>query len=237
MLAAFETTQTVTLDAPVLTLVESPVDSRVFEGFGRAFKRTLDVAGALALLIVTLPLFLVLMVAVRLDSSGGAIFSQERCGKDGRRFRIHKFRTMVADNDDSAHRAYTAALIRGAATANDGVFKLVDDPRITRVGRFLRKTSLDELPQLWNVLKGDMSLVGPRPALPHEVDLYDDRARLRMKVKPGVTGLWQVSGRCETSFGEMIDLDVEYWMNWRPTLDLKILLRTPVAVLSGRGAA
>ena len=203
----------------------------------RLAKRLLDVLGAAFLLLLLMPVLLIAAVAVKLDSRGPVLFVQERIGQAGRPFRILKFRSMSTGADDSAHRTYVEQLMRGEAAAEGGVFKLVSDPRVTRVGRFIRRFSVDELPQLWNVLRGDMSLVGPRPALPNEVALYDEQAQQRLVVKPGVTGLWQVSGRCELSFAEMVELDVAYWREWSLARDLTILARTPVAALSGRGAA
>jgi exopolysaccharide biosynthesis polyprenyl glycosylphosphotransferase len=203
----------------------------------RVLKRGVDVAGAFTLLVLALPVLLVTALAVKRDSAGPVLFRQERVGLDGRVFRIVKFRSMVVDNDDSAHAAYVSALIAGEAESADGVFKLVADNRVTRVGRFIRRYSIDELPQLWNVLRGDMSLVGPRPALPREVALYDQFARQRLAVKPGLTGLWQVSGRCELTFAQMVELDLIYTKHWSLLTDLRILLKTPVVALSGRGAA
>ena len=219
-------------DAITLALGDVPLSSAE-----RALKRALDIVGATLLLLVLLPVLAVAAAAVKLDSSGPVLFSQQRVGLGGRSFRILKLRSMQVGGDDSAHRDYVAKLMRGEATAENGVFKIVSDPRVTRVGRIIRRYSLDELPQLWNVLRGDMSLVGPRPALPHEVELYDAVARQRLVVKPGVTGLWQVSGRCELSFSDMITLDVEYWRSWSLVRDVQILLKTPVAAVSGRGAA
>jgi lipopolysaccharide/colanic/teichoic acid biosynthesis glycosyltransferase len=204
---------------------------------GRAVKRGLDIVLALAALVLTLPIVLLAMIAVKCETPGPALFRQVRVGANGRRFRMVKIRTMLHHNDDSRHRAYVAALVAGQAQRCDGVYKLVDDPRVTRVGRLLRRFSLDEVPQLWNVLKGEMSVVGPRPPLPSEVELYHPRAMERLRVKPGMTGRWQVSGRCRLSFEAMVELDVEYWQRWSPLLDLAILLRTPKAVLAGAGAA
>jgi lipopolysaccharide/colanic/teichoic acid biosynthesis glycosyltransferase len=147
-----------------------------------------------------------------------------------------KFRTMTADNDPATHRQYYCALIRGEVAANNGTFKLARDPRITRVGRVLRRYSLDELPQLINVLRGEMSLVGPRPPISYEVELYGERDRLRLSVTPGLTGLWQVSGRNQLNFQQMVDLDIEYVESWSFWLDLVILARTPLVVITGRGA-
>jgi lipopolysaccharide/colanic/teichoic acid biosynthesis glycosyltransferase len=200
-------------------------------------KRILDVLVSLAVLLLALPLLLLAMVAPWLETPGSPLFLQERVGRDGRSFRIVKLRTMFADNDDSDHQAYVAAMIRGIADRHHGMFKLVDDPRITRVGRVLRRFSIDELPQAWNVLRGDMSLVGPRPALPREVEMYSATASRRLRVKPGITGLWQVSGRSALSFEEMVELDVSYWETWTPLLELSILVRTPWVVLTGGGAA
>lgn len=204
---------------------------------GQCFKRALDVTVAGLALVLLAPLVLLVAVAIRLDSPGRAIFRQTRVGSGGKRFVLYKFRTMTLGNDDSRHQAYVAALIRGVAEPNDGMFKLVGDRRITRFGRILRRFSLDEVPQLWNVLRGDMSLVGPRPPLPGEVALYDARSRERLRIKPGITGLWQVSGRCLLTFERMVELDTEYWRSWTPWLDLQIIARTPWAMLTGRGAS
>jgi lipopolysaccharide/colanic/teichoic acid biosynthesis glycosyltransferase len=204
---------------------------------GRVFKRALDIVLALVGLLLVLPVLLLTMLAVRLDSPGPALFRQIRVGTNGRRFQLYKLRTMRHGNDDRAHREYVAQLINGNGERQHDLFKLVDDPRITRIGRMLRKLSIDELPQLWNVLTGDMSLVGPRPPLPHEVELYPASAWDRLRVKPGVTGLWQISGRCELSFEQMVALDVRYWRRWTPLSDIRIILKTPRTVLSRRGAA
>ena len=204
---------------------------------GRTFKRFLDLCLAPVLLLLAVPVLLVAMVAIRIDSKGPAVFRQVRVGAGGKRFRLYKLRTMFADNDDSAHRAYTAALIAGSASRESGMFKLVDDPRVTRVGRFLRRFSIDEVPQLWNVIRGDMSLVGPRPPLPNEADLYDAWAWQRLSSKPGITGLWQVSGRCRLSFDEMVRLDIRYLQEWSPFLELKIVLKSPFVVFLRQGAA
>ena len=204
---------------------------------GRVVKRALDIVLALLGLLLVLPVLVAALLAVRLDSPGPALFRQVRVGANGRRFWLYKLRTMRHDNDDRAHREYVARLIAGAGERCGDVYKLVHDPRITRVGRILRHYSIDELPQLWNVVKGDMSLVGPRPPLPHETELYSARAWGRLRVKPGITGLWQVSGRCELSFDEMVSLDVRYWQRWSLLSDVAILLKTPRTVISRRGAA
>ncbi len=204
---------------------------------GRSVKRLVDIVLATIGLVLTLPLLMLIALAVRRDSPGTVLFKQARVGADGRLFTLFKFRSMVDGNDDSNHRLYVTRYIRGQAERNGDMFKLVDDPRVTRMGHWLRRTSLDELPQLWNVLRGEMSLVGPRPSLPSEVALYDDEARQRLRVKPGLTGLWQVSGRSSLSFEEMVALDVRYWQRWSLLLDLTILLKTPGTVVTGRGTA
>jgi lipopolysaccharide/colanic/teichoic acid biosynthesis glycosyltransferase len=168
------------------------------------------------------------------------LFKQYRVGQYGRRFTFLKFRSMRVDNDPSVHREYVTKLIAGDAeriqvnTDGKSVYKLANDPRITRVGAFLRKTSLDELPQFFNVLRGDMSLVGPRPPIPYELAAYQTWHRRRvLEVKPGITGLWQVTGRSKVKFDDMVRLDLRYATSWSPLLDLKILLRTPGAVIKG----
>src|SRR3954454_16375203 len=195
-----------------------------------AAKRAIDVVGATIGVLLSIPIIAIAMVAIALESRGAVLYPQTRVGRDGRLFRVHKLRTMRAGNDDSEHAAYVAALIAGDASRHGNLFKLRDDARCTRVGRFLRHTSIDELPQLWNVLLGDMSLVGPRPSTPEEADLMDARARHRQDVKPGMTGLWQVSGRSRLGYEEMIDLDLQYTRSWSPVDDLRILARTPFAV-------
>jgi lipopolysaccharide/colanic/teichoic acid biosynthesis glycosyltransferase len=199
-------------------------------------KRSVDVVLALLLLLGLLPVCLLAVEAVWLSSPGPIVFRQQRAGKDGRLFWMYKFRTMVTNGDSQIHAAYYRQLVSGEAAPIDGAFKLARDPRVTRVGRFLRRTSVDEIPQLVNVLTGDMSLVGPRPPIPYETELYGPRERRRLDVVPGITGLWQVSGRSSLSFQEMIDLDLAYIANWSIWLDLKILLLTPLAVLTGTGA-
>ncbi|HEX2047691.1 MAG TPA: sugar transferase [Acidimicrobiales bacterium] len=204
---------------------------------GRVVKRALDVTLALLALLLVLPVLVLAGLAVRCDSRGPALFRQVRMGKDGRRFRLYKLRTMDNGNDDRTHREFVARLIAGTTNPCGGLYKLADDPRVTRVGRVLRRFSIDELPQLWNVLRGDMSLVGPRPPLPQETELYTARAWGRLRVKPGMTGLWQVSGRSRLAFEDMVSLDVRYWQHWSLLSDLVILLKTPRTVLSGRDTA
>ena len=218
-------------DFPLLSMLDEPLPGR-----RRYLKRAGDLVVATAALVVASPLMLGVALAVRLSSPGPVLFRQERVGMDGRRFRMLKLRTMVAGADSRAHERYVAGLIGGELRPAAKLNKLVDDPRVTAVGRVLRRLSIDELPQLLNVLKGDMSLVGPRPALPYEVARYDDWHRRRLEVRPGVTGLWQVSGRSRLTFEEMIHLDVHYIENWTPLTDLKIVLRTVPAVLRREAA-
>jgi exopolysaccharide biosynthesis polyprenyl glycosylphosphotransferase len=208
----------------------------------RFVKRAFDILISGVLLIVLSPLWLLISLLIKFDSPGAVLFKQERVGMDGRKFLCYKFRTMRADADESIHREAYRKNIEGAAEANAGddekpVFgKVKNDPRVTRVGRFLRRTSLDELPQFLNVLIGDMSVVGARPPIPYEVEDYDLRHRKRLDMKPGITGLWQVSGRNRLTFEEMVQIDLFYIENWSLWLDLKIILLTLPAILRGDGA-
>jgi lipopolysaccharide/colanic/teichoic acid biosynthesis glycosyltransferase len=206
-------------------------------------KRVIDVAGSTALLLLLSPLVAIIAIAIKLTSKGPMIFQQERLGQFGSRFKCLKFRTMYTNNDPRIHQEYIQRFIAGQPDSENGdsskpvVYKITNDSRVTPLGRFLRKTSLDELPQFWNVLRGEMSLVGPRPSLPYEFEIYEIWHRRRvLEVKPGITGLWQVSGRSRTCFDDMVRLDVRYSQSWSIWLDLKILLATPRAVLSGDGA-
>lgn len=208
-----------------------------------ALKRAMDIVGGTLALIVAAPLFLVIAVALKTTSKGPVFFRQRRVGQHGEPFVLLKFRSMYIGNDAGIHKEYVSQLIAGKAerhpSKGDGeaVFKLTEDPRITRVGTFLRKTSLDELPQLINVLRGEMSLVGPRPSVPYEVEAYDIWHRRRLlEAKPGITGLWQISGRSRVAFDDMVRLDLRYARAWSPWMDIKILLRTPRAVVLGAGA-
>lgn len=203
----------------------------------RVFKRVLDLALGSVALVVTAPLLGAAMIAVRIESSGPVFFQQTRPGLNGRAFRLLKLRTMHVDNDDREHTAYVASLVRGTGETHGGMYKLATDPRVTRVGRVLRRYSIDELPQLINVLRGDMSVVGPRPAVAAELEHYDAWHWLRLRVKPGMTGAWQVAGRCELTYAEMVALDIGYWQNWSLRSELRIIMRTLPAVLSARGAA
>jgi lipopolysaccharide/colanic/teichoic acid biosynthesis glycosyltransferase len=204
----------------------------------RASKRTIDILGSTLALIMLLPILLAIAVAIKLTSKGPVLFRQERVGQFGARFTFLKFRSMFVSNKSDIHENYVKKLIAGSiGVPENGVYKIQDDPRVTPVGRFLRKTSLDEFPQFWNVLMGDMSLVGPRPPLPYEVEVYDIWHRRRLlDAKPGITGLWQVNGRSRTSFDDMVRLDLQYAQSSSLWLDLKILLKTPGAVLAGEGA-
>ena len=206
-------------------------------------KRGIDVLGSAALLLLLSPILAVIAIAIKLTSKGPVIFEQERLGQFGAKFKCLKFRTMYANNDPKIHREYVQNFIAGQTkSANSNgyepmVYKLTNDPRVTAVGRFLRKTSLDEFPQFWNVLCGEMSLVGPRPPVAYEFEMYDYWHRRRVfELKPGVTGLWQVNGRSRTCFDDMVRLDLRYSQTWSLWLDLKILLATPLAVVAGSGA-
>ncbi len=213
-------------------------------------KRVFDVVGAAALLLLLLPLLLLLALAIRLDSAGSVFYTQERVGAKRRlekgrirwetcTFRLYKLRSMVQNADPAVHQAYIKAFVAGQAEAvktSEAEFKLNDDPRITHVGKFLRRTSLDEVPQLLNVLKGEMSLVGPRPVPVYEVAEYETWHYARLLALPGITGLWQVKGRGRVTFDEMMRMDIEYARHQSLWLDLKILWLTVPSVLSGRGA-
>jgi len=206
-------------------------------------KRVIDIGGSATLLVLCAPLFLAIALAVKASSKGPVFFRQQRVGRYGKTFTFLKFRSMYVDNDASVHKEFVTRMIAsgpGRSAQRDGqngVFKLTNDKRITRVGKFLRRTSLDELPQFLNVLKGDMSLVGPRPPIPYELAAYQTWHRRRLLgVKPGITGLWQVLSRSSVQFDEMVRLDLRYASSWTPWLDIKILIRTPLAVIKGSGA-
>ncbi|MGK9230436.1 sugar transferase [Inquilinus limosus] len=199
---------------------------------GRLSKRLLDVAIAIPALVVTAPIMLVAIVLLQLADPGAVFFRQVRIGQGGRPFVMLKLRTMYVGNDDSAFRDFNIRELRGEAVpSDDGIYKLKNDPRVLPVGRLLRRYSVDELPQLINVLRGEMSLVGPRPSLPWEVELYTPEQRRRHECLPGVTGLWQVSGRNRLSVQQMLELDLTYVEQRSLLLDLKILWRTLPAVL------
>ncbi len=210
---------------PVVFL-EKPGLSRM----SRAYKRGLDIVGSALALVLLSPLLLGVAIAIRLESGSPVLFRQRRIGKDGNPFTMYKFRSMV--NGAEEGKAQLLDMNEGSGP----MFKIHDDPRLTKLGRGIRRMSIDEMPQLVNVLLGDMSLVGPRPALPEEVGCYTDWDRKRLSVAPGITGLWQVLGRSELSFREMVSLDLNYIWSWTPWLDMSILARTIAAVINGRGA-
>ncbi len=199
-------------------------------------KRCFDVALAALLLLAVLPLLALIAVLIKLDSPGPVLFRQTRYGLGLTPFRVMKLRTMRADASPELHRRYIAQLARGDVGNAEGLKKLCRDPRVTRAGGFLRKTSLDELPQLFNVLRGEMSIVGPRPAIEYELEHYEAAHFDRFQVRPGITGLWQVSGRSQVGFVEMLELDAEYARSHGFVRDAVILVRTPLAVFGRRAA-
>jgi lipopolysaccharide/colanic/teichoic acid biosynthesis glycosyltransferase len=202
----------------------------------------IDIVGSTFALLLLSPLLIVIAALIKLTSKGPILFKQQRLGQFGVAFTFLKFRSMYFQSDAKIHQDYVRQLIsakgdRRKPDDSGGVYKIKNDPRITRVGKFLRKTSLDELPQFFNVLRGEMSLVGPRPPIPYEVESYDIWHRRRfLETKPGITGLWQVEGRSRVKFDDMVRLDLRYARIWSPWLDIKILLRTPGAVFRGDGA-
>lgn len=220
---------------PMIRLFREPLSD-----FARGSKRVADIVIAALTLFLLSPFWLLIALLIKLDSRGPVFYLQERVGMDGRIFVVYKFRTMRLDADSETHREYQRKFIAGHAEANVGdalkpAYKLRNDPRITRVGRMLRRLSLDEVPQLLNVLRGDMSVVGPRPPIPYEVEAYELRHRKRLDMKPGLTGLWQVSGRNRLPFEEMVKLDLFYIENWSLLFDVKIILRTVLVMLRGDG--
>ena len=220
---------------PMIRLFREPLSSS-----SRLVKRTSDIIIAALALVLAAPLWLLIALLVKLNSRGPVFYLQERVGMDGRIFLCYKFRTMHPGADSKAHREYQKQFIAGHAEANLGagnqpVYKFQSDARITRVGRWLRRTSLDEVPQLLNVLRGEMSVVGPRPPIPYEVEDYELWHRKRLDMKPGLTGLWQVSGRNRIPFEEMVKLDLYYIENWSLLLDLKIIMRTALVIIRGDG--
>jgi exopolysaccharide biosynthesis polyprenyl glycosylphosphotransferase len=229
---------TMQLTPPIL--VTSPTEtaprpdaelSPAWAGWQVRAKRALDIVLAVIGLVVLAPVMALVALAIKLDSPGPIVFRQTRCGKDGRTFTFLKFRGMVVDAE-----ARLAELAR-LNEADGPIFKIKHDPRVTRVGRFIRRTSLDELPQLWNVLRGEMSLVGPRPPLPSEVARYEPWQRDRLRVVPGITGMWQTHGRSElSSFAAMVRLDFEYMRRWSIWLDVQLLVQTVLTVVSTKGA-
>ena len=207
------------------------------ENMYKGMKRLIDILGSLTALIFFAPYFIVVPILIKLESPGPVLFRQERVGKDGHSFVFLKFRTMKVNYEwQKLEKALKADVVYETGRVKwESIFKMKNDPRITRVGRFLRKTSLDELPQFINVLKGDMSLVGPRPPLRYELENYGEWHKERLKCKPGITGLWQVSAGRELTFDEMVSLDIKYIQNQSLWVDIKILFKTVWVVLSGRG--
>jgi len=216
---------------------------------GLAAKRCIDIIGSCIGLILAIPFFIVVPILIKKTSKGPVFFRQKRVGIGGKTFTFYKFRSMSTNNDPKIHIEFMKNMIRGPGqeplpsskmeefAGKTQVFKMVNDPRVTPIGRFLRKTSIDELPQLINVLLGDMSLVGPRPAIPYEVREYDSWHLHRVfPVKPGITGVWQVMGRSHTSFDAMVRMDIQYINNWSPMLDLKLIFQTPFSILAAKGA-
>jgi lipopolysaccharide/colanic/teichoic acid biosynthesis glycosyltransferase len=230
----------------------SALDEKLYPDLTRSYasknakyvlKRTLDVAGSIGGILIFSPFFLAIPILIKLTSNGPVLFRQQRIGWLGKDFTFLKFRSMKVNCDSAIHKEYVEKLIQNRISNDEQesqsgpVYKITNDPRITPLGRFLRKTSLDELPQLLNVLKGEMSLVGPRPPIPYEVAAYQSWHRRRViEVKPGITGLWQVYGRSRTTFDEMVRLDLQYISTQSFWLDLKLLLQTPLAVFNGSGA-
>ena len=229
-------------DSPKNVLYPDLSRKKVSRKLALGFKRAIDIAGSAFALILLAPLFGLIALAIKLTSEGPVLFAQERLGQCGKKFKFLKFRSMQKNCDSRIHQEYVTKFIAGQVSGQSGntatpTFKLQSDPRVTPVGSILRKTSLDELPQFWNVLVGEMSLVGPRPPLEYEFKAYDVWHRRRvLEIKPGITGLWQVEGRSRTHFDDMVRLDLKYARGWSLWLDLKILLRTPAAVVSGNGA-
>jgi lipopolysaccharide/colanic/teichoic acid biosynthesis glycosyltransferase len=209
----------------------------------RISKRSIDILGSLLGLLIFSPVFLIASIAIKITSAGPVFFRQERVGKGGKSFKIYKFRTMTVKSDESEHREYMKQFIHGQAEAvkdetnGHKVFKLANDARVTPIGKFLRKSSLDEVPQFINVLLGDMSLVGPRPPIPYEVKEYSLWHRRRvLESKPGITGYWQIEGRSMTSFDGMVRMDINYINNRSTLFDLKVIIKTPLALLTSKGA-
>ncbi len=229
------------LDALTLRPLPVATPSAPPAALGSLAKRSTDIVVALILLVLSSPVWLVAAIVISFSSPGPIFFRQERVGADGRLFRCYKFRTMRADASDAAHRHLVTRMLLRDERSGDGAgtpYKLVDDPRIIGSSRWLRRTSLDELPQLINVLRGEMSIVGPRPPLPYEVERYEDWQLERLSVRPGITGLWQVSGRNRLTYNEMCAIDISYIRSWNLLTDLAIMAMTPwVMFVDGGGAA
>ena len=226
------------VDSPKLFI---PADTTRYFGVQGRFKRAFDLLVTSLMLVVASPVMLVIALLIKQTSPGPVLFAQERLGKDGKPFRFYKFRSMEHNSDDAIHRQFVAMFIGGEddgftdTNPGDHVFKMKRDPRVTGIGAMLRRTSLDELPQLFNILMGEMSLVGPRPPIAYEIENYQPWHMERLKAVPGLTGLWQVSGRSTVSFEEMVRLDIRYINNWSPWQDFRILLKTIPVVFQGTG--
>jgi lipopolysaccharide/colanic/teichoic acid biosynthesis glycosyltransferase len=231
-------------DGPVTSTLQTALSGGInSKKISLGLKRLMDIVGSLVALILCLPVLVIIALAVKLTSNGPVLFRQVRLGRYGKKFTFLKFRSMHVNNDHKIHEDYVARFILGVPGAGQTgggqakLYKLTADPRITPVGRFLRNTSLDEIPQFLNVLMGDMSLVGPRPPVTYEFKRYDLWHKQRLlAAKPGITGLWQVDGRSRVKFDEMVRLDIRYARSWSLWLDVKILIQTPRAVISGAGA-
>jgi lipopolysaccharide/colanic/teichoic acid biosynthesis glycosyltransferase len=222
-------------------LYPSPFSQTVQKKVQRALKRILDIVASIAGILALSPLLLVVALLIKMTSCGPVLFIQARIGLGGIKFRLYKFRSMYLNNNPSIHQDFVKMLINGQApvthTGENICYKIQNDPRVTRIGRFIRATSIDELPQLFNVLMGNMSLVGPRPPIEYEVEAYDVWHRPRVvEARPGITGLWQVKGRSKTTFDGMVRMDLDYIHNWSFWLDLRLLFLTPAAVMIGKGA-
>jgi len=221
----------------------SPVGTRFRERMlaERLVKRSIDVASASLVTVLGFPFYLAVALLIKLTSRGPVFYSQSRIGEHGEVFTLYKFRTMRQGADDAIHREFTRSFIEGRMSNSSldekapSVYKLTNDPRVTSIGNFLRKTSLDELPQFINILRGEMTIVGPRPPLQYELEYYEEWHKLRLEVKPGLTGLWQVSGRSSVPFNEMVKLDLYYIEHWTLLLDFKIMMRTIPVMLFGSG--
>lgn len=227
---------------PDLTLYPDLLEDHSNRKVRLSIKRALDVLASSVALVILTPVMLIIAAVIKLTSEGPVFFKQERIGQFGKKFLMLKFRSMYVQNDQTIHKQYVEKLISGSSSdcscdqKEDNVFKIKRDPRVTSIGRFIRKTSLDEVPQFWNVLRGEMSLVGPRPPLQYELNCYDIWHRRRiLEMKPGITGLWQVTGRSTTTFDEMVRLDLRYTKEWSLWMDIKLLLLTPWVVITCKG--
>lgn len=229
------------MEAKSITNIVPLVDNRQSASSAFLIKRLMDIVLSSLMLLFLSPLFAVVALLIKLGPPGPVIFRQTRVGKGSKHFTCYKFRSMIDGSDDTAHKKYIRGLLQGESVipkdnGREKLFKLIDDPRITSIGRLLRKTGIDELAQLFNVLKGNMSLVGPRPPIPYEVEMFADWQKQKLAVMPGITGLWVISGRNKLGYKESIELDIEYIKHWSPWFDIKILLKTIPAVLIRREA-